>query len=58
MVHLRILGALLAFAAVVHCRDPGPTPPQPVPDPGPTSAIVVEAEVTGPEEQPFEEVRL
>jgi hypothetical protein len=39
MVHLRILGALLAFAFIAQCRDPAPSPPQPAPDPGPNGAL-------------------
>lgn len=58
MVHLRILGALLAFVAIAQCRDPNPAPPQPTPDPGP-SGIILEAQLQAElEEKPFEEVRL
>lgn len=61
MVHLRILGALLAFVAIAQCRDPNPAPPQPTPDPGP-SGIILEAQLPALpaelEEKPFEEVRL
>lgn len=54
---MRILGALLAFAVIAQCRDPA-TPPQPVPDPGPTDSIVAADHAAKPEPPSFEEVRL
>jgi hypothetical protein len=57
MVHMRILGALLAFAVIAQCRDPA-APPQPAPDPGPTDSIVAADHAAKPEPPSFEEVRL
>jgi hypothetical protein len=58
MVHMRIFGALLAFALIAQCRDPSPAPPQPTPDPGPGTIFEAEHAAPSRDDPEFKEVRL